>query len=65
MRDTEPEVNERGHYPVCEAARRLGCERHTLWRYANHLNIQPRYNPINNRRFFTGHELLRIWRAAM
>lgn len=65
MRATEPEVQERGHYPVCEAARRLGCHRNTMWRYARHLHIEPSYNRLNNRQFFTGKQLLRIWRAAM
>ena len=64
MNRTEPEVVKDGRYPVCEAARRLGCHRQTPHRYAEHLHITPRINPINRRQFFTGEQLTRIWRAA-
>ena len=65
MTNDEPKVTTSGRYPVCEAARRLGCHRQTLWRYADRLKISPSYNRINNRQYFTGRQLLRIWRAAM
>lgn len=64
MRPEQPQVAEKGRYPVCEAARRLGCDRRTLWRYAEKVRATPKHNPINNREFFTGEQLIRIWRAA-
>lgn len=64
MNREQPQVAKDGRYPVCEAARRLGCNRRTLWRYAEHIRVQPRMNPINNRQFFTGEQLIKIWRAA-
>ena len=65
MTDIQPKVALDGRYSVCEAARRLGCHRQTLWRYAERLHITPNYNQLNNRWFFTGKQLHRIWRAAM
>jgi DNA-binding transcriptional MerR regulator len=64
MNREEPKVAKEGRYPTCEAARRLGCHRNTLKRYAGVLRINPRMNPNNNRRFYTGEQLIRIWRAA-
>lgn len=64
MNYEQPQVAKAGRYPVCEAARRLGCDRRTLHRYAQRLNVVPRLNTINNKLFYTGEQLIRIWRAA-
>lgn len=64
MNREQPQVAREGRYPVCEAARRLGCDRRTLHRYADKVNVRPRLNPINKRAFFTGDQVIRIWRAA-
>jgi hypothetical protein len=65
MCNEQPQVSKAGRYPVMEAARRMGCDRRTLWRYADHLRVHPHVNAINNRQYFTGEQLIRIWRAVM
>lgn len=61
---TEPQVNERAKYSVCEAARVMQCSRATLWRYATYFHVVPSINKLNCRSYFTGQQLLQIWRCA-
>lgn len=63
MRREEPEVSEKGRYPVCEAARRLECSRKTLHKWARYFGIVPHYNEATGRNTFTGQQLIKLWRA--
>lgn len=60
----EPQVSERGRYSVCEASRRLGCDRRTLWAWASRIHEVPRINRLTGRSYFSGKQLMKIWKAA-
>ena len=64
MRTDEPQITMSGRYPVCEAARRLGCNRKTLHKWAQYFNINPHYNKDTGRSTFTGQQLMKLWRAV-
>lgn len=63
MRTDEPQVTMSGRYHVCEAARRLGCNRRTLHKWAKYFHIVPHYNQATGRVTFTGQQLMKLWRA--
>lgn len=65
MTRTEPVVEPKGRYTVCEAARLMDCTRKTLWKYAEYFRVVPGINRVNGRAVFTGEQLLRIWRCAI
>lgn len=65
MIPTEPQVAETGRYAVCEASGILGCDRKTLHKYAQYFGIAPAVSKVNGRMYFTGKQLLRIWRGAL
>ncbi len=64
MTRTEPQVNAAAKYSVCEAARAMQCSRATLWKYANYFKVVPTSSRVTGRNYFTGAQLLRIWRCA-
>lgn len=63
MTNVEPNVPDNGRYSTTEAARVLGISRTTLYKYANAGMIKCGYRRANNRPFFEGREILRLWRA--
>lgn len=64
MTATEPVVEPRGLYSVMEASRLLGCDQRTLHKYARYFSEEPVINKVNRRSYFTGRQLLRIWRCS-
>lgn len=63
MTNEEPKVADRGRYSTTETAKLLGIGRTTLYKYANAGLIKCGYRRTNNRPFFEGREILRLWRA--
>lgn len=62
---TEPNVVENGRYPIVQASRTLQCNRKTLHKYADYFGVIPQVNKVNGRAYFTGKQLLKIWRNAL
>lgn len=60
-----PNVKESGRYQLTEAARLMQCDRRTLLKYAAAFKQAPQLNPVSQRPYFRGRQLLRIWRAIM
>lgn len=65
MIQTEPQVAENGRYPIVQASKTLQCNRKTLHKYADYFHIVPAINKVNGRVYFTGKQLLKIWRNAL
>lgn len=63
MVDEEPRVAQRGKYTITEASRRLGVHRNTLARYLKEGKIRCRFSKETNRKYFSGDDLVRLWRA--
>lgn len=63
MTVTEPTVIASGRYPVGEASKILGIDRKTLYRHTTDGLIKCGFRRANRRRFYTGSEILRYWKA--
>lgn len=65
MRITEPNIPDTAKVPIGKAANILGISRDTLRNHTYNGHIKCGYNRINKRRFYTGRELKRYWKAQM
>lgn len=64
MTNSVPTVDPQGLYSVMESARLLECDQRTLHKYARYFKEVPTVNKVNNRSYFSGRQLLRIWRCS-
>lgn len=64
MTCTEPDVKLSGQYPIKYAAAALGINRRTLGRWEEQGIIRAQAHRTG-RKFYTGREILRVWRARM
>jgi len=60
---TEPAVAITGRYSVSEASKILGIDRKTLYRHTIDGIIKCGFRRANGRRFYTGSEIQRYWKA--
>ena len=65
MTTTTPNINETGRYSIGEASALLGIHRNSLRKYTEQGLIKCGYRRTNARRFYTGAELLRLWRTQL
>ena len=65
MTPEEPKVAPTGRYSVTETCRALGVHRNTLQRYTDAGKIRCGYRRANMRKFYTGMEILKLWRSVM
>lgn len=65
MNTNEPTVNESSRYELRDAANALGVSKGTLLRWTREKKITAHRSRVNGRHFWTGADLLRIWRAIM
>lgn len=63
MTAEEPQVSLTGRYSPTEAARILRTSRSVIYQYANKGVLKFGYRRANNRRFVTGAEIMKIWKA--
>lgn len=63
----EPKVSPTGRYTIGQAAEILGVHRNTLRRYTNTgpTGITCQHRKSNGRKFYTGLEIVRFWRAQI
>lgn len=59
----EPKVTPNGRYNVMQASFALGIHRNTLQRYTDYGYIKCCFRRSTKRKFYTGTEILRFWRA--
>lgn len=59
----EPEVITTGRYPVGKASKILEIDRKTLYRHTKDGFIKCGFRRTNGRRFYTGSEIIRYWKA--
>lgn len=65
MNSTEPVLNMAGRYTITETCKLLGLHRHTLRHYTDCGKIRCGIRRGTARKFYTGSEILRFWRAQM
>ncbi len=65
MTTEEPKVRPDGRYSVKETCQALGISRETLRRYTNAGAIIVKHRRVNMRPFYTGANILSLWRATM
>ena len=67
MVNDEPKVSPTARYSIGEAAAILGIHRNTLRRYTNigPIGIKCQFRRSNGRKFYTGLEIVKFWRASM
>ncbi len=65
MTTVEPNVRRDGRYNIEETCRLLGIHRNTLLRYAKRGIITYGIRRSTTRKFFTGGEILRFWKASI
>ena len=65
MTTEEPRVSPTGRYNITDTCRALGIHRNTLKRYTEEGKIKCGFRRSNLRRFYTGMEILKLWRAVM
>lgn len=63
----EPKVSPTARFSIGEAAEILGVHRNTLRRYTNigPTGIRCHYRKSNNRKFYTGMDIVMFWRASI
>ncbi len=59
----EPKISDTAKVPIGKAAELLEISRNTLRRHTDNGYIRCGYNRVNKRRFYTGAEIKRYWRA--
>lgn len=62
---TEPKVAPTGRYSIKETCQVLGICRNTLLYYTNAGMIKCGFRRHTRRKFYTGVEILKFWRATM
>jgi len=65
MVNIEPPVRRDGRYNIAETCRLLGVHRNTLLRYERLGMIHSGLRRSTSRKFFTGVEILRFWKASI
>ena len=65
MIPTEPKVALTARYSLEETAQILGVHPNTVIRYAKQGKIRFGIRRTNRRKFYTGQEILRFWRATI
>lgn len=65
MTYTEPIIPDNARIPIGKAADILGISRETLRNHTNNDMVKCRFNQATKRRYYTGRELKRYWRAMM
>ncbi len=67
MVNEEPQVSPTARYSIGEAAQILGVHRNTLRRYTNAgpTGITCNFRKSNGRRFYTGLDIVKFWRATL
>lgn len=65
MTTSEPKIPDADKYGVFEAAKILGVNQSTIRRQTNAGNLKYGIRRHNGRRFYTGAELKRFWRATL
>lgn len=63
MSHTEPQIPDTARLPIGQAAEVLGISRDTLRIHTENGFIRCGFNRVNKRKFYTGSELKRYWRA--
>ena len=61
MTHTRPQVEPDGRYTVQQAAKALGVERHTIYRYFDNGSLKFRVRKADNRRVTTGKWIIECW----
>lgn len=64
MTTTLPDIPDAGRYTPKQAAEYLGIHRNTLTNYCNDGKISFGIRKTNGRKFFTGAEIKRVWKAT-
>ena len=61
----EPKVDEAGRYSVMETCAALGIHRNSLRKYTEQGLIRCGFRKLTARKFYSGREILKIWRAQL
>ena len=61
----EPKVAETGRYSITETCNVLGIHRNSLRKYTDQGFIKCGFRKVTARKFYTGSEILRFWRAQL
>jgi len=67
MVNEQPQIPANARYSIEQAAEILGIHRNTLRRYTNTgpTGIKCQFRKSNGRKFYTGLEIVRFWRASL
>ena len=67
MVNEEPKLSPTARYTIGEAAKILGVHRNTLRRHTNigSTGIKCQHTKSNNRKFYTGLDIVKFWRASL
>lgn len=67
MVNEEPKVSPTARFSIGEAAEILGIHRNTLRRHTNvgPAGIDCRHRKSNGRKFYTGSDIVKFWKASM
>lgn len=65
MTSEEPKVSAEGRYSVGQTCTLLGIHRNTLRRYTEEGRIKCGFRRMDARKFYTGREITRLWRAQL
>lgn len=61
----EPNVSDSGRYSVMETCAVLGIHRNSLRKYTEMGLIKCGFRKLKARKFYTGREILKFWRAQL
>jgi len=59
----EPKVNDTGRYSVMQTCSMLGIHRNTLQKYTEQGLIKCGFRRASFKKFYTGREIMRFWKA--
>lgn len=67
MVNEQPDVSPTARYTIAEAAAILGMHRNTLRRHTNNgvFGIECHIRKCNGRKYYTGLDIIKFWRASM